>query len=171
MMTSESRFPAHAGRWRAPGLNGSRRRRWRCHRPWWQFAAAIPTHARLRSNELGTERTLARFAFPQGLALEHFLIRLDDQGGDDAQQWTEQQSQKKEPDCAASLGTRDDRAEDGKRQPPNEYAFHVNDLPYGLKDPPGPGGYGPATLANADQALPGGHSRAYEPPVKKVLIH
>src|SRR5215471_2849977 len=168
MMTSESRFPAHAGWRRAPLLNSGGPRGWRGQ--WRQFAAAVPTYSRFRSDQLGTEWTLARLALPQGLALEYFLIRLHNQRGDDAQQWTEQQSQKKETDGTASLGTRDDGAEDGKREPANKNSFHLNDLPYGLRHPPGHDGYGPAALANADQALPGGHSRAYESPVKKVLM-
>src|SRR5262252_2231005 len=161
--TSDSGFPAHTGWWRSSGLDGSRRQ----HR---QVTTAVSAHRRLWTDEFGTERTLARRAFRQRCTLDALLIGRDDQRRDDADERTQQQSQQKETKRVASLGTGNPGTEDGKRQPTDKYTFHVNDLPYGLKDPPGPGGYGSARLASADRALPGEHTRSYARPVKKVLI-
>src|SRR5262249_22110354 len=134
------------------GRSGSRRQRR-------QIATAEAAHSRLRADQFGTERTFARLAFRQCLTLEDACVGFDYERCDDADQWTEKQTQQKEADCIASLGTGNPCAEDGKRQPTDKYTFHVNDLPYGLKDPPGPGGYGSARLASADRALPGEHTR------------
>src|SRR5215471_1320768 len=164
--TSDSGFPAHTGWWRTSGLDGRGGR----HRQRRQVATTVSANGCFWTDQFGTERTLARRAFRQRRTLDALLIGRDDQRRDDADERTQQQSQQKETKRVASLGTGNPGAENGKRQPTDKSAYHVNDLPYGLKDPPGPGSYGSARLASADRALPGEHTRSYARPVKKVLI-